>query len=128
MASSSSAAGTWPAVAPSASTTSSTRSCAASSPSRASTSPSTAARTAARPPHLRPILFHEPVEHFAEGDTDLRELHLYEGNFCNRTCAWCTINGSPQGWYERYSPAVLDQALATLAPDGNLKFYGGEPT
>ncbi len=83
---------------------------------------------AARTPHLGPILFHEPVEHFAEGDTDLRELHLYEGNFCNRTCAWCTINGSPQGWYERYSPAVLDQALATLAPDGNLKFYGGEPT
>ena len=56
------------------------------------------------------------------------EVHLYEGNFCNRTCAWCTIDGSPQGWYERYSPAVLDQALATLAADGNLKFYGGEPT
>ncbi len=83
---------------------------------------------AARTPHLGPILFHEPVEHFAEGDTELRELHLYEGNFCNRTCAWCTINGSPEGWYQRYSPAVLDQALATLAPDGNLKFYGGEPT
>src|SRR5207247_626169 len=87
-----------------------------------------AAYEGARTPHLGPILFHEPVEHFAEGDTELRELHLYEGNFCNRTCAWCTINGSPQGWYERYSPAVLDQALATLAPDGNLKFYGGEPT
>src|SRR5207247_803128 len=40
---------------------------------------------AARTPHLGPILFHEPVEHFAEGDTELRELHLYEGNFCNRT-------------------------------------------
>jgi hypothetical protein len=83
---------------------------------------------AARPPHLGPILFHEPVEHFAEGDTQLRELHLYEGNFCNRTCAWCTIDGSPKGWYRPYAPAVLDQALATLAPDGNLKFYGGEPT
>src|SRR5207249_535741 len=35
---------------------------------------------AARTPHLGPILFHEPVEHFAEGDTELRELHLYEGN------------------------------------------------
>jgi hypothetical protein len=83
---------------------------------------------AARVPRLGPILFHEPVEHFAEGDAELRELHLYEGNFCNRTCAWCTIDGSPEGWYRRYTPAVLDQALATLAADGNLKFYGGEPT
>ena len=83
---------------------------------------------ASRAPHLGPILFHEPVEHFHEGDTELRELHLYEGNFCNRTCTWCTIDGSPKGWYRPYAPAVLDQALATLAPDGNLKFYGGEPT
>jgi hypothetical protein len=83
---------------------------------------------AARAPRLGPILFHEPVEHYAEGDAELRELHLYEGNFCNRTCAWCTIDGSPQGWYQRYAPAVLDQALATLARDGNLKFYGGEPS
>jgi hypothetical protein len=83
---------------------------------------------AARAPHLGPILFHEPVEHWADGDRRLRELHLYEGNFCNRTCTWCTIDGSPKGWYRPYAPAVLDQALATLAPDGNLKFYGGEPT
>ncbi|HEY2664441.1 MAG TPA: DUF547 domain-containing protein, partial [Candidatus Binataceae bacterium] len=41
-----------------------------------------------REPHLGPILFHEPVEHFTEGDHELRELHLYEGNFCNRTCSW----------------------------------------
>jgi hypothetical protein len=82
----------------------------------------------ARTPRLGPILFHEPVEHFAEGDTELRELHLYEGNFCNRTCAWCTIGGSPDGWYQPYTAAVLDQALAAVAPDGNLKFYGGEPT
>ena len=81
-----------------------------------------------REPHLGPILFHEPIEHFAEGDRELRELHLYEGNFCNRTCDWCTINGSPSGWYQAYSHAVLDQALATVAVDGNLKFYGGEPT
>lgn len=83
---------------------------------------------AARQPHLGPILFHEPVEHYTEGDTQLRELHLYEGNFCNRACSWCTINGSPDGWYQNYSRAVLDQALATVAADGNLKFYGGEPT
>lgn len=81
-----------------------------------------------RQPHLGPILFHEPVEHYAPGDQELRELHLYEGNFCNRTCSWCTINGSPDGWYQPYAEAVLDQALATVAVDGNLKFYGGEPT
>jgi hypothetical protein len=81
-----------------------------------------------REPHLGPIVFHEPVEHFAEGDTELRELHLYEGNFCNRTCSWCTIHGSPDGWYRPYAAAVLDQALATVAADGNIKFYGGEPT
>jgi hypothetical protein len=83
---------------------------------------------AAREPHLGPILFHESVEHFAEGDRKLRELHLYEGNFCNRTCSWCTIGGSPAGSYRKYTPAVLDQAISTIARDGNLKFYGGEPT
>lgn len=77
---------------------------------------------------LGPIFFHEPVEHFTDGDRELRELHLYEGNFCNRTCSWCTINGSPNGWYNRYTPAVLDAALSEIAQDGNLKFYGGEPT
>ena len=81
-----------------------------------------------RAPHLGPILFHESVEHFAEADGTLRELYLYEGNFCNRTCAWCTINGSPAGTYHPYRSAVLDQAVAAIAADGNLKFYGGEPT
>jgi hypothetical protein len=83
---------------------------------------------AARAPHLGPILFHEPTEHYHEGDAELRELHLYEGNFCNRTCEWCTIHGSPEGWYRNYAPEVLDQALRTVASDGNVKFYGGEPT
>ena len=83
---------------------------------------------AARQPHLGPILFHEPVEHYTAGDRELRELHLYEGNFCNRTCSWCTINGSPAGWYQPYAPAVLDQAARSVAADGNVKFYGGEPT
>jgi hypothetical protein len=82
----------------------------------------------AREPHLGPILFHEPVEHYSAADSELRELHLYEGNFCNRTCDWCTISGSPGGWYRPYSHAILEQAVATLAADGNLKFYGGEPT
>ena len=81
-----------------------------------------------RAPHLGPIRFHESVEHFAPADAVLRELYLYEGNFCNRTCEWCTINGSPKGTYHPYRTAVLDQAVATVAADGNLKFYGGEPT
>ena len=81
-----------------------------------------------RDPNIGPITFHEPVEHFAEADGELRELHLYEGNFCNRDCSWCTIDGSPDGWYRAYTPGVLDQALDALAADGNLKFYGGEPT
>ena len=81
-----------------------------------------------RQPHLGPILFHEPVEHYQEGDLELRELHLYEGNFCNRTCSWCTIQGSPEGWYAAYSPMLLDRALTNVARDGNIKFYGGEPT
>jgi hypothetical protein len=81
-----------------------------------------------RRPHIGPITFHEPVEHYNPGDAELRELHLYEGNFCNRTCSFCTINGSPDGWYEPYTPALLDQALRSVARDGNIKFYGGEPT
>lgn len=82
----------------------------------------------ARTPHLGPILFHEPVEHWNPGDAELRELHLYEGNFCNRDCSWCTIHGSPEGWYQPYAPEVLEQARRTVAADGNVKFYGGEPT
>ncbi len=81
-----------------------------------------------REPNIGPIVFHEPVEHFSASDGCIRELHLYEGNFCNRDCSWCTIDGSPEGWYQPYSSEVLQQAIETLAPDGNLKFYGGEPT
>lgn len=81
-----------------------------------------------RDPDIGPITFHEPVEHFSPADGELRELHLYEGSFCNRACSWCTIHGSPQGWRRPYTEEILDQALATLAEDGNLKFYGGEPT
>src|SRR5262249_19252322 len=44
------------------------------------------------------------------------------------TCTWCTIQGSPDGWYREYPREVLDQAKASVADDGNVKFYGGEPT
>lgn len=72
--------------------------------------------------------FHESVEKFHPDDAALREVLLYSGSFCNRACEWCTVNGSPGGWYRPYTAEVMDKALAALAPDGNLKFYGGEPT
>ena len=81
-----------------------------------------------RAPNLRPITFHESVETFHERDAELRELYLYDGNFCNRACSWCTVFGSPEGWHQAYSERVLDSAAAAVAPDGNIKFYGGEPT
>jgi Protein of unknown function, DUF547 len=81
-----------------------------------------------RDPHLRPITFHESVESFHEGDARLREIHLYDGNFCNRDCSWCTVFGSPRGWHVAYGDELLDEAVRHVAPDGNVKFYGGEPT
>jgi hypothetical protein len=81
-----------------------------------------------RQPNLRPITFHESVERFHEGDPELRELYLYDGNFCNRACSWCTVFGSPEGWHQAYTERVLDAAAAAVAADGNVKFYGGEPT
>ena len=77
---------------------------------------------------MRPITFHESVETFHAQDGVLRELYLYDGNFCNRACAWCTVFGSPQGWYTAHTTGVLEGALAAVAKDGNIKFYGGEPT
>jgi len=81
-----------------------------------------------RDPQLRPITFHESVETFHAQDGVLRELYLYDGNFCNRACAWCTVFGSPQGWHTAHTARILEAALAAVAPDGNIKFYGGEPT
>jgi hypothetical protein len=60
----------------------------------------------------------------------LMELHLYPGNRCNRDCDFCTVFGSPNGWYSEYTAEHLDAALNTvmLHEQGTLKFYGGEPT
>jgi len=77
---------------------------------------------------LRPITFHESVESFHEGDPRLREIHLYDGNFCNRDCSFCTVFGSPSGWYREYGDEIVAEVLRQVAPDGNVKFYGGEPT
>lgn len=81
-----------------------------------------------RAPGLRPITFHESVETFHEGDAILREIHLYDGNFCNRDCSFCTVFGSPSGWWREYGDDVVAAVLRHVAPDGNVKFYGGEPT
>lgn len=60
----------------------------------------------------------------------LMELHLYPGNQCNRDCSFCTVFGSPKGWYHDYQPEHLEAALQTVMLDeqGAIKFFGGEPT
>lgn len=60
----------------------------------------------------------------------LMELHLYPGNQCNRDCSFCTVLGSPKGWYSEYTQDHLDAVLSTVMLDqqGAIKFYGGEPT
>ncbi|WP_088889316.1 radical SAM protein [Leptolyngbya ohadii] len=60
----------------------------------------------------------------------LLELHLYPGNQCNRDCSFCTVFGSPKGWYREYTAEHLDAVLQTVRLDdqGAIKFYGGEPT
>ena len=60
---------------------------------------------------------------------ELRELHLYEGNFCNRDLL---VVHDPR-LARRLVPALLagrarPGARARSRTDGNLKFYGGEPT
>ena len=71
---------------------------------------------------------HESRESFEPGRDRFRELHLYHGNHCNRTCDFCTVVGAPEGWHEPFTKPVLDAALQWVALDGNLKIYGGEPT
>jgi hypothetical protein len=60
----------------------------------------------------------------------LLELHLYPGNQCNRDCEFCTVFGTPKGWYQDYTEDHLEAALRTIVrtPQGTLKFFGGEPT
>ena len=60
----------------------------------------------------------------------IMELHLYPGNQCNRDCDFCTVFGSPNGWYTDYTTEHLDAVLRTvmLHDLGTVKFYGGEPT
>jgi hypothetical protein len=56
------------------------------------------------------------------------ELHLYHGSHCNRECAFCCVNGAPDGWHMPFTAAVLEAAVSLVARQGSLKIYGGEPT
>jgi len=72
----------------------------------------------------------QPRDKGVISDDRLMELHLYPGNQCNRDCSFCTVFGSPKGWYSEYTIEHLDAALRTvmLNQQGAIKFYGGEPT
>jgi hypothetical protein len=56
------------------------------------------------------------------------ELHLYNGNRCNRACAFCCVHGGPEGEERPWTEATLQCAARLVARRGSLKFYGGEPT
>ncbi|MDX1935097.1 MAG: radical SAM protein [Capsulimonadales bacterium] len=56
------------------------------------------------------------------------ELHLYHGARCNRSCAFCCVNGSPDGGHTPFGEPVLRAAVDLVARRGSLKIYGGEPT
>lgn len=58
----------------------------------------------------------------------LPEVHLYQGNRCNRACPFCTVEGSPGGWFAEHTPEALGLAAALVEPAGVIKIYGGEPT
>ncbi len=74
------------------------------------------------------ILDYPNPEIYNERDYPLRELYLYQGNQCNRHCAFCTVFGQMNGWLEPYNEDILDYALKLISSDGHIKFYGGEPS
>ena len=56
------------------------------------------------------------------------ELLLYLGNECNRSCEFCCIEGTPDGWFAPFDEDAPTSILAHLQPEGRIKLYGGEPT
>ncbi len=58
----------------------------------------------------------------------LDELHLYHGSHCNRACAFCCVNGEPEGHHTPFDLATLRAAVDIVSQKGSLKIYGGEPT
>jgi len=63
-----------------------------------------------------------------EGEGGLPEIHLYFGSFCNRSCDFCVVFGSPKGWVVKVDEALLETLLDVLHPRAQIKIYGGEPT
>jgi hypothetical protein len=61
-------------------------------------------------------------------DDRLTEIHLYFGPFCNRSCDFCVVFGSPEGWMAEVDAHLLDHLLELIHPEAQLKIYGGEPT
>jgi len=62
------------------------------------------------------------------GDDRLAEIHLYFGSFCNRSCDFCVVFGSPEGWMAELDAPLLDSLLELIHPEAQIKIYGGEPT
>ena len=78
---------------------------------------------------ISPFPRHQSVSgKFRPEDRILKEIHLYHGSLCNRTCRFCNVYGGPAGWFEEIRAPVLDALLRVVSPDGNVKIYGGEPT
>lgn len=58
----------------------------------------------------------------------LSDVHLYNGSRCNRRCAFCIVDGRPEGWSQPLTASALDAVRQLVPADGTIKFYGGEPT
>jgi hypothetical protein len=63
-----------------------------------------------------------------DDDERLAEIHLYFGSFCNRSCDFCVVFGSPEGWVAEVDAPLLDNLLELIHPEAQFKIYGGEPT
>ena len=68
---------------------------------------------------------HQPYD---RSMTRLSDVHVYHGSKCNRRCAFCIVDGRPDGWYEPMTETTLDAVFDLVPVDGTIKFYGGEPT
>lgn len=65
---------------------------------------------------------------YDRGMPRLSDVHLYNGSRCNRRCAFCIVDGRPEGWAAPLTQAALDAVRQLVPDDGTIKFYGGEPT
>ncbi len=78
---------------------------------------------------MEPIFpFFQDRSEYRRGMPRMTDLHLYTGSVCNRSCDFCIVYGEPKGWYAPLNRDQLETAMQLIAPQGNVKFYGGEPT